>query len=226
MAAHEVVNALGPYLVAFLLACLWALTEVIQTFRSDLRRALWSRWSGLLIGVNGAFALLVFLLARSAFPSAHPYLLALATGVGWQAFIRTRINLLQPLSPEMGEAVSLSLADLYGRFQRFCWEQINQSLLYGRIRLLERAVRLPVEELERQVRLFAHASALHPPEQVEAHLRKLRDRGQEEQALALAAYLLNQGGYDFLQELLRGREGDVRIGPPPHPLPAQQPADR
>lgn len=226
MAAHEVVNALGPYLVVFLLACLWALTEVIQTFRSDLRRALWSRWSGLLIGVNGALALLVFLLARSAFPSAHPYLLALATGVGWQAFIRTRINLLQPLSPAMGEAVSLSLADLYGRFQCFCREQIDRSLLHGRIRLLERAIRLPVEELERHVRLFAHASALHPIEQVEAHLEKVRDRGQEERALALAAYLLAQGGYDFLNELLREEERNVGSRPPPHSLPGQQPPDR
>ncbi|MDW7991680.1 MAG: hypothetical protein RMK65_05990, partial [Anaerolineae bacterium] len=63
-----------------------------------------------------------------------------------------------------------SLADLYGRLQNFCWEQINQGLLSGRTRLLERATRLPVERLEREVRLFAHASALHPPEQVEAYL--------------------------------------------------------
>ncbi len=158
------------------------------------------------MGINGALALLVFALARVAFPSANPYLLALAAGVGWQALLRTRINLLQPLNPEMGEAVSLPLADLYGRLQRFCWEQINQGLLSGRIRLLERALHLPVEKLAHQVRLFAHASALHPPDQIEAYLEKLRGRGQEEQALALAAYLLNQGGYDFLQDRLKTME--------------------
>ncbi|MBC7226571.1 MAG: hypothetical protein H5T61_05000 [Thermoflexales bacterium] len=206
MTANDVVNALGPYVLVVVLAGLWALTEVIQAFRSDIRRALRSGWSGLLMGINGALALLVFILARLAFPSANPYLLALTAGIGWQALIRTRINLLQPLNPEIGGAVSLSLADLYGRLQRFCWEQTNQGLLSGRIRLLERATRLPVEELEHQVRLFAHASALHPPEQVEAYLEKLRGRGAEERALALAAYLLTQGGYDFLQERLKAME--------------------
>lgn len=206
MTVRDIASALGPYLLVVVLACLWALTEVVQAFRSDIRRALRSGWSGLLMGINGALALLVFALARAALPSASPYLLALTAGLGWQALIRTRINLLQPLNPGMGEAVSLSLADLYGRFQRFCWEQINQGLLSGRIRLLERAIRLPLEELAHQVRLFAHASALHPPEQIEAYLEKLRSRGQEEQALALAAYLLNQGGYDFLQERLKAME--------------------
>lgn len=206
MTARDVAGALGPYLLVAALALLWALTEIIQTFRSDLRRALRSGWSGLLMGANLALALLFFALARLAFPSANPYLLALATGAGGQALLRTQINLLQPLNPELGQAVSLSLADLYGRFQRFCWEQINQSLLAGRTRLLERAIRLPVEQLERQVYLFAHASALHPPDQVEAYLEKLRGREEAERALALAAYLLTQGGYDFLQERLKDME--------------------
>lgn len=206
MTVRDIASALGPYLLVVALACLWALTEVVQAFRSDIRRALRSGWALLLMGINGALALLVFALARFAFPSAPPYILALTAGLGWQALIRTRINVLQPLNPEMGEAVSLSLADLYGRLQRFCWEQVNQGLLAGRTRLLERATRLPVEELEHQVRLFAHASALHPPEQVEAYLEKLRGREREEQALALAAYLLTQGGYDFLQERLKTME--------------------
>ncbi len=206
MTVKDVADAFFPYLLVAALACLWALTEIVQTFRSDIRRALRGGWSWLLIGVNAALALLVFALAGSAFPSANPYLLALATGAGGQVLLRTRINLLQPLNPELSEAVSLSLADLYGRFQRFCWERINQGLLSGRIRLLERATCLPGEELERQVRLFTYASALHSPEQVEAYLEKLRGREERERALALAAYLLTQGGYDFLQERLKAME--------------------
>jgi hypothetical protein len=207
MTARDIANALGPYLMVAALAGLWALTEIIQTFRSDLRRALRTTWSTLLIGVNIALALAVFAIVHGWIsPSANPYLLALGAGAGWQALLRTRINLLQPLNPAMGEAVSLSLADLYGRLQRFCWEQINQNLLSGRIRLLEGATRLPVEQLEREVRLFAYASALHPPDQVEMYLEKLRGRKAEEQALALAAYLLTQGGYDFLQERLKAME--------------------
>jgi hypothetical protein len=205
---REVAAALGPYLLVVALSFLWALTEILQTFRSDIRRALRSGWSALLIGVNVLFALLVFALARYlAPPSVNPYLLALGVGAGWQALLRTRINLLQPLTPEAGEAVSLSLSDLYGRFQGFCREQIDRSLLSGRVRLLEQAVRLPVEELEYQVRLFAHASVLRSPDEVEAYLKKLRQLGAPERALALASYLLAHGGYDLLQERLKAPEG-------------------
>ncbi|MCX7681839.1 MAG: hypothetical protein N2508_07745 [Anaerolineae bacterium] len=199
-------TAWGPYLVVAVLAFLWTLTEIVQAFRSNVRRALWSWWSGLLIGANVAFALLAFALMYSVFRSDHPYVLALATGVGWQALLRTRINLLQPLTSEAGEAVSISLADLYGRFQQFCREQIDQSLALSHIPLLEQATRLPVEKLRQQVRLFAHASALHTPEQVEDYLERLNTYAEGEQKLYLASYLLRQGGYGFLKERLKALE--------------------
>lgn len=204
---REVAAALGPYLLVVALSFLWALTEILQTFRSDIRRALRSGWSALLIGVNVVFALFIFTLVRYLTPlSVNPYLLALGVGVGWQALLRTRINLLQPLDPGAGEAVSLSISDLYSRFQGFCREQIDRSLLSGRVRLLEQAIRLPVEELEYQVRLFAHASVLRSPDEVEAYLKKLRQLGAPERALALASYLLAHGGYDLLQERLKAME--------------------
>jgi len=207
MSAQDTAIVLGPYLLVAVLAALWALTEIIQTFRSDPRRALKSGWSILLVGINVTFALLVYALVWSMVPaSASPWLLALATGIGWQALLRTRVNLLQPLSPDAGPAVSLSLADLYSRFQQFCREQIDQSLVAGRIRLLEQATRLPVEELEHQVRLFAYASILHTPEEVAEYLEKLKGCGSEEQALSLASYLLRQGGYALLQERLKAIE--------------------
>lgn len=202
-------TALGPYLLVAVLAFLWALAEIIKTFRSDVRRALWNWWSGLLIGTNIALALLAFALAHSVFRSAHPYFLALAAGAGWQALLRTRINLLQPLTPEAEEAVSLSLSDLYGRFQHFCREQIDQRLILSRIPLLEQAARLPVEELEHQIRLFAHASILHTPEEVDEYLQKLSTHAEGERRLYLASYLLRQGGYGFLQERLKAMERET-----------------
>lgn len=198
---------LGPYLLVAGLAAAWALAEILQTFRSDIRRALKTGWSGLLIGVNLAFALLVYLLVRSLTPpSVDPWLLALAAGAGWQALLRTRVNLIQPLNPETGEAVSLSLADLYGHLQQFCRDQIDQSLAAERIRLLERASRVPLEELERQLQLHAHASVLHSPEEVEAYIERLRQYDRERRALLLASYLLRQGGYGLLQERLKAME--------------------
>ncbi len=196
----------GPYLLVAVLALAWALTEVLQTFQSDAERALKTGWSALFLGIHLVLALFVYTLVRLLLPpTVNPWILALAAGVAWQALLRTRINLLQPLTPEAGEAVSLSLSDLYGRFQRFCREQIDQNLVAGRIRLLDRATRLPAETLERHVRLYGYASLLHTPEEVEEYLKRLQKYAPEDRALLLASYLLRQGGYAFLQKLLKER---------------------
>lgn len=227
MSISAVADALGPYLVVAGLALLWVLTEILQAFHGDIRRALGSWWSVILMGANALFALGVFGLVRGLiFPSANPYLLALASGLGWQVLLRTRVNLLQPMTPEAGEAVSLSLADLYGRLQHYCWRQINQSLIAGRIRLLEQAVRFPLEKLEQQVRFFGSASFFHTPEEMEAYLEKLRSLPDDARAITLASFLLREGGYDFLQERLRAMEKrDALVRPSSYPPPAQQPAD-
>ncbi len=224
----SLVTVLGPYLLVAGLAAAWALAEIVQTFHSDIRRALKTGWSNLFIGVNLAFALLIYFLVRSlAPPSANPWLLALAAGAGWQALLRSRVNLLQPLNPDAGGTVSLSLADLYGRLQEFCRDQIDRSLAAERIRLLERASRVPLEELERQLRLHAHASVLHPPEEVESYIERLRQYDPERRALLLASCLLRLYGYALLQERLKAMEkhGERPRLSPRAPL-AQQPADR
>lgn len=198
---------LGPYLLVAGLAAIWALAEILQTFPGDIRRALKTGWSLLLIGLNVGFAVAVYVLVEQLLPApVNPWLEALAVGVGWQALLRTRVNLLQPLNAEAGASVSISLADLYGRLQQFCREQIDQSLAVDRRRLLDRASRLPVEELERQLRLLAHASQFHPPEEVEEYIEKLRQYPSEQQALLMASYLLREGGYDFLRNLVKDME--------------------
>lgn len=198
---------IGPYVLAAGRAALWAISGILQTFRSDVRRALQSGWSALFIGTHIVFIVVIYLLALRVAPSSSdPWLLAIIVGVGGQVLLRTQINLLQPLDPNASQSVSLSLADLYGRFQRFCREQIDQHLAIGRLRLLQQATRLPVEELEKLVRLYSHASILHPPEEIEEYLTKLREKSNpEERSLYLASYLLRQAGFAFLQDQLKAR---------------------
>ncbi len=200
-------TVLGTYGLVAVLAALWALAEILQTFQGDARRALKTGWSKLFIGVNIAFALVVYgLVYFLSPPTGNPWPLALATGIGWQALLRTRVNLLQPLDPDADQPPSVSLSDLYGHFQQFCREQIDQNLAVERIRLLERASRLPVEELERQLRLHAHASILHPPDEVERYIEKLKNYDPEQRALLLSSYLLREGSYALLQERLKAME--------------------
>jgi len=209
MGRWETVLQTGPYLTVIGLAALWALGEILQTFRSDIRRALRSGWSGLFIGAHVLFVLALYALARRLqLLPGDPWLLAVAVGIGGPVLLRAQINLLQPLDPNVGQAVSLSLADLYGRFQRFCRDQIDQHLVSERIRLLEQAMQLPVELLEERVRLYGHASLLHSPEEIEGYLTRLRERFEgKERALYMASYLMAQVGYDFLQREIRRLQG-------------------
>jgi hypothetical protein len=110
MGRWETVLQTGPYLTVIGLAALWALGEILQTFRSDIRRALRSGWSGLFIGAHVLFVLALYALARrlQLLPE-DPWLLAVAVGIGGPVLLRAQINLLQPLDPNVGQAVSLSL---------------------------------------------------------------------------------------------------------------------
>ncbi len=194
----------GPYAFVAGLALSWAVAEIVQTFSSDVRRALKSGWTWLFVVLNVAFAVLVFLFARVALPASTPiWPLALGVGLGWQTLLRTSVNLLQPLGMEGGRTVSISLADMYARFQGFCRSQIDRTLVEERMRLLQSAQGLPLEKLEQEVRLYAYASLIHEPERVEQYIVKLRERDPNQRSLMLASYLLREGGYDFLKTRLR-----------------------
>lgn len=195
---------LGPYVLVAGLALSWAVAEIVQTFSSDVRRALKSGWTWLFVFLNVTFAVFVFLFARLALPtSISVWPLALGVGLGWQTLLRTSINLLQPLGMEGGRTVSISLADMYARFQGFCRSQIDRTLVEERMRLLQSAQDLPLEKLEQEVRLYAYASLIHEPERVEQYILRLRERDPNQRSLMLASYLLREGGYDFLKTRLK-----------------------
>ncbi|MCS7252142.1 MAG: hypothetical protein RMK32_05990 [Anaerolineae bacterium] len=195
--------AAGPCILAAGLALVWAISEILQTFQSDPYRALRSRWAMLFIATHVVFILTIYLIARRLNLSSDPWLLAIATGVGGEVLLRIQVNLLQPLDPQVSQAVSLSMADLYARFQQFYRKQIDRQLAIGRLLLLRQAVQIPPEELENLVRLYGHASVLHSHDRVEEYLAKLRQKSSEERVLYLASYLLREAGFAFLQAQLK-----------------------
>ena len=205
------VEVVGPYVLVALLSVVWALAEIVQTFAGDVRRALRTGWAWLFIGGHVLAALLAYGLVRLAVPQAgSPWGTALAAGVSWQALLRTRVNLLQPIHGGAEGVPLLAFTDLYNRFQQFCRTQIDQALIGERIRLLEQATQLPLEVLERRMRLQQYASQVDPPARVEEFLRKIHQEPDEERRkLLIASYLLHAGGYEFLQAWL---ERESRAG--------------
>ncbi len=202
----------GPFVLVALLSLAWALAEIVQTFASDVRRALRTTWAWFFVGAHVIVSLFVYVLVRAFFsPSDSPWRLALVAGLGWQVLLRTRANLIQPINGSAEGGVPFwALADLYNRFQHFCRTQIDQALVVERMRLLEMALRLPPEELERQMNLHQYASMTGDARRLEEFMHKLRQQPDERRRkLLMASYLLQTGGYDFFRAWVQRRtDGD------------------
>ena len=202
---------IAPYLVVIGVALVWALAEILQSFPGDMRRAILSPWTALFVLGNIAFALLAYFPAQALLANLLDRLtLAVVAGLGWQALLRTRIHLLQPLSADVAQPVSVSLADLYGRFQGFCRQGIDQTLLLERRNLLSRLTVLSLERLEEEVLLMGYASALGNPADIRRWLEEMKKYPDEERRLYLAHRLLRTGGFDYLRRLIQMLEKERR----------------
>lgn len=199
----------GLYVIAAGLSMLWAMVEIVSAFEYAPLRALRTGGALLLIAVHAAFACLVLALVLEVTPGAGASLwTGVAVAFGWQALIRTQINLLQPLPGSQHETVGVSINDLYARLQHFCRRQIDRSLLGERSALLEQALELDVDTLVTRARLLAHALITDQLQDFEGYLKRMDERSlsSEERKLLLATFLLDNGGPAPLRELLKKRK--------------------
>ncbi len=205
MNAGHWVEVAGPYLLVALLSAAWAVVEVAQTFPDDTRRALRTGGARLLVGANVGFACLAYTVVLSLVSStANRWLVALAAGAGWQALLRSRINLFQSMAAPQHSISLISLADLYASLQQFCLRHIDQALIAAREDLLEEALALDVEDLKRRVRLQGHASALTSEENVTRFLERVhQETDPEAQKLLLASFLLQEKGYEGFERWMK-----------------------
>lgn len=211
------VDLLLLYGLAGLLALVWGIVEIVQTFEAMPWRALCTWGSLLLLAANIALSCFALALVLGATPlTSHTWLTALAVGAGWQALLRSQLNFIQPLplKGQEAEGIALSLAGLYGRFQGFCRRQIDRSLAGERLALLNSALSVEEESLKRQALLLASAMVTVGLSEVEDYLRRIEEREmpQEHKKILLASFVLDMGGMpmfrNFLREARRRREGE------------------
>ena len=196
---------LGPYVLAGFLGAVWAFTEIVQTFASDLRRVFRTGWTWLFIGVNVAFTSLAYAIVQGVAGDVNPWWLALAAAAGGESLLRTQVNLFQPLHPAYPAAALLPFSALYSRFQDFCHFQIDQALISERMDLLEEAVQLPEKVLRQRMILRHQATMLHSSEELERFLERLEKHEDEHtRKILMASYLLQQaGGFDALRKWVK-----------------------
>lgn len=206
------------YVVTALLGVIWAALEVATTYEEEAGRALRTGGAWLLMVTNAVLACLVLAMTLRLLNNAGSLWLALSVGFGWQAVLRSGIN-VQPLPLPTGknlaasneeyeeEGLSIPLNEFYARIQRLCRRQINREIVSERVILVSEAVNvLDVKELAHEARVLMGS---FPPATLEgdpqAYITKIEqsDQLEELKEIMLIALILNYGGRGALQRILR-----------------------
>lgn len=195
------------YLVTALLSMIWAATEVISAFETAPIRALLTRGAWLLMLTNAFFACLALMAVLQIVPDAADNLLtAFVVGFGWQALVRSPINVFRPLPGEPGgQGLSVPVDEVYGRIQHFVRRSIDQSLARDRTRLLTEALALDVETMKQQVQLMSYGLTEMDPGEVQNWLREMDSRPMtdDERKMLLASKLIETSGVEGLKQLIK-----------------------
>jgi hypothetical protein len=202
------------YVVTAVLSMVWAATEIISAFEATPLRAL-RTWGALVLMLTNAFFACVALLAvlEMTPDAANNLLTAFIVAFGWQALVRSRIQLFRPLPGEPGsEGLTLPVDEVYGRIQRFVRRAIDQSLARERTALLEKALALDTATLERQVRLMSYGLTAIEPEEVQSWLQAMdaRQVDDTERKMLLASKLLEASGTRGLKEFIASQTKPAR----------------
>ncbi len=213
------------YVVTAVLSMIWAATEVVSAFEAFPIRALFTWGAWLLMLTNAFFACLALMAVLQIAPNAGNSLLtAFAVGFGWQALVRSQINVFRPLPGEPGgQGLVVPVDQIYGRIQRFVRRSIDQSLARERTKLLTQALALDLETLKDQVQLVSYGLTEMDPAEVQNWLQEMESRpmSDHERKMLLASKLIEVGGVQGLKQLIRSQ---AKAAAEPAPPAAAQPA--
>ncbi|MBL8169782.1 MAG: hypothetical protein JNJ50_16610 [Acidobacteria bacterium] len=184
---------------------LWALSEIIGEFRTETPRALctWGAW--MLILVNFLAAAVIFLLVIQLAPDAKSWPIALLVGLSWPTVFRNlSLKFMQPLDEAKDrEAPAIRLEQIYSNIQKLALQLINSRLTRQRMRLLARATRFELDDLEKYARQMSAIS----PQQIDPNfidqLMKRDDMDTDYKKALLVALVMNTFTRDALDDFLR-----------------------
>ncbi len=191
-------------LLAGMVGAIWALSEIIGEFRTETMRALWTWGAWMLVGVNFVAAGLIYLLVIGAVPGARNWPAALLIGLSWPTVFRNAsLKLIQPLDETKDrEAAAIRLETIYGNIQKLALQLINSRLTRQRMRLLARATRFDLQDLEKYARQMSAIS----PQQIDLKfIDELMARNVDEdyKKALLVALVMNTFTRDALDDFLK-----------------------
>lgn len=207
------------YLVTAILSMVWAASEIISAFETTPVRALLTRGAWLLMLTNALFACLALMAVLEVVPNAADTLLtAFAVGFGWQALVRSQINVFRPLpGVPGGQELMVPVDKVYARIQHFVRRSIDQSLAQDRTQLLEDALALDVATLKRQIQLMSYGLTEMDPQEVQNWLQAMdgRQLSDYERKMLLASKLIEVSGVQGARQFIKSAAAEIEQPAPP-----------
>ena len=209
--AYPVTQTLAWSLVAGFVGLLWGFGEIVGAFKNETGRALRTGGAWLLVLFNFAGAAIAYLLASSIIVGANTWMMAIAVGLAWPTMIRNiTFKLTQPLQPDVkSDTFAIRLEQAYASVQALARQLINAALTRQRMKLVTRATKLELPDLERQARLAVISSPLAtveggPPSEYTDRVMAREVEADIKKAL-LAAFILQWFDRQTLEDLLKGK---------------------
>ena len=205
----------GWYGLVFLMGISVGIAEVISTFTGSPKEALKTKWAWALVLLNGLASALVLLIVTQ-YTQALNLLTVLAVGVGFPTLIRTKFIVAKQFTGTTeGNDLSLNFGWLYEQFQSLCKTQIDLGLMKFRQQLAEQLLtRLPTLTALTQVALHTILTRAALSEQERQSKQKyvqdsIPTLPEDVGRLALALFILDTGGREYVQSLIAGRPAAV-----------------
>lgn len=191
-------------LLAGMVGAVWALSEIIGEFRTETTRALFTLGAWMLVAVNFIAATVIYLLAIRLMPDTKNWPGALLIGLSWPTVFRNvSLKLLQPLDESKDrESAAIRLEQIYSSIQKLALQLINSRLTRQRMRLLARATRFDLQDLEKYARQMSAIS----PQQIDSNFidqLMARNVDEEYKKALLVALVMNTFTRDALDDFLK-----------------------
>lgn len=199
-------------LLAGVVGALWGLSEIVASFKVETGRALRTGGAWLLILFNLTASSIIYLLAAATLVGANGWLTAILVGLAWPTVFRNlSFKLAQPLdNSDVNDAAAVRIEEFYRSVQDLARQLINAALTRQRMKLVTRALQLPLADLEKKSRLAVIVAPLPtggqdgPPDDFVTKIMT-REQDDEIKKALLAAFILEHFSRETLEEMLTER---------------------
>lgn len=194
--------------MAGMVGALWGVSEIVGAFKIETGRALRTGGAWLLILFNFVASGLIYLLAAATLVGANGWLTAILVGLAWPTVFRNlSFKLAQPLdSNNVNETAAVRIEQAYRSVQALAQQLIDASITRQRMKLVDRALKLPLADLEKKARLAVIVSPVPSGQEglPDDYVNKIMARAQDDEIkkALLATFILTRFSRETLEEML------------------------